>query len=461
MKDSIIGLEIHVSLNTNTKLFCSCPLLGSDDPNSRCCDICIGAPGSKPVLNKKAMEYALKLCLALNCKVSNEVVFSRKTYFYPDMGKNYQITQYEIPIGYEGFLEVFGKKIRIRRIQLEEDPAALVHQGNTVLVDYNRSGTPLCEIVTEPDMESPEEARESLKRLLTIINYIKVFDIKNCIVKADANVNIKGCERVEIKNINGFKDIERAITYELERQRKLLKEGQAIKQKETRGWDSDKGITLFQRYKESEADYGYIVDPDLVPIDISTELVEKTRKELPELPQEKSLKYQKEYKIRKEDAEVLANDYELTRLLEEAISKKIDPLFAAEWIRREVTRVLNYNKKELNETFINKNLLSVLELIQENKVTRQTGQRLMELLVEKDLDVKKYIKENNLEVVSDTKEIEEICKKVIKENEKAVKEYLEGNDKSFMFLVGQIMRHSKGKAEPKTVNELLKKLIKL
>ena len=173
------------------------------------------------------------------------------------------------------------------------------------------------------------------------------------------------------------------------------------------------------------------------------------------------MKYQKEYKIRKEDAEVLANDYELTRLLEEAISKKIDPLFAAEWIRREVTRVLNYNKKELNETFINKNLLSVLELIQENKVTRQTGQRLMELLVEKDLDVKKYIKENNLEVVSDTKEIEEICKKVIKENEKAVKEYLEGNDKSFMFLVGQIMRHSKGKAEPKTVNELLKKLIKL
>ena len=459
MADSIIGLECHVSLNTNTKLFCGCPLNGSEEPNSRCCDVCIGAPGSKPVLNKKAMEYALKLCLALNCKVSSEVIFSGKTYFYPDMGKNYQITQYEIPIGYEGFLEVFGKKIRIRRIQLEEDPAALIHQGNTVLIDYNRSGTPLCEIVTEPDMESPEEAREFLKKLLTILNYIKIFDIKNCIVKADANVNVKGCERVEIKNINGFKDIEKAMKYELERQRKLLKEGQAIKEKETRGWDSDKGTTIFQRSKESEDDYGYIVDPDLVPIDVSEELIEKIRRELPELPQEKCLRYQKEYKLRKEDAEVLANDYELTGLLEESIDKKIEPLFAAEWIRREVTRVLNYSKKELSETFITKNLLNVLALIQNNKITRQTGQRLMESLVEKDLDVKKYVKENNLEVVSNTKELEEICKKVIKENDKAVKEYLEGNEKSFMFLVGQAMRLSKGKADHKIINELLKKII--
>ena len=204
--DSIVGLEVHVSLNTKTKLFCSCPNSGSEEPNSRACGTCCGFPGSKPVLNKKAIEYALKLCLALNCKISPELIFSRKSYFYPDMGKNYQITQYEIPIGSDGFLELINKKVRIRRIQIEEDPAALVHQGNTVLVDYNRSGTPLCEIVTEPDMQSPEEAREFLKKLLTILNYLKIFDIKTCIVKADANVNIKGYERVEIKNINGFKD---------------------------------------------------------------------------------------------------------------------------------------------------------------------------------------------------------------------------------------------------------------
>lgn len=459
--EQLIGLEAHVSINTKTKLFCGCPLIGSEEPNSRCCDVCTGFPGAKPVVNKKVIESALKLCLALNCKISTELIFSRKTYAYPDLPAGYQRTQYEIPLGMGGYIELSsGKKVKLIRVHIEEDPGSLIHQEKTVLVDYNRSGTPLCEIVTEPDMTSPEEAREFLKKLLTILNYLKIFNIKIGIIKADANVNIKGCERVEIKNINGFKDIEMAITYELERQRKLLKDLQPIKQKETRGWDSEKGVTLFQRLKESEEDYGYILDPDLVPIDITKELIEKTKKELPELPQQKSLRYQKEYKLKKDDAEVLANDYELTLLLEASISKKIDPLFAAEWIRREVTRVLNYNKKELDETFIPKNLIDVLELIQGNKITRQTAQRLMELLVEKDLNVKDYVKKQNLEVVSDTKELEEICKKVLKENPQALKEYLEGNEKSFMFLVGQVMRLSKGKADPKLVNGSLKKLIK-
>ena len=458
--ESIIGLEVHVSLDTKTKLFCSCPLTGSEEPNSRCCEICTGFPGSKPAVNKKAIGYALKLCLALNCSISPEVIFSRKTYFYPDMGKNFQITQYEMPIGSDGFLELKNKKVRIRRIQIEEDPAALVHQGNTVLVDYNRSGTPLCEIVTEPDMQNPEEAREFLKKLLTILNYIKIFDIKTGIIKADANVNIKGCERVEIKNINGFKDIERAIIYELERQRHLIKDSKPITQKETRGWDSEKGITLFQRSKESEEDYGYIIEPDLVPVEIKKDFIEKTKKELPEMPEKKALRYQKDFRIKKDDAEVIANDYELTKLLEEAVNKKINPLFAAEWIRREVTRVLNYSKKDLDETFIAKNLIDVLSLIQNNRIIRQAGQKLMELLVEKDLNAKDYVKKQNLETVSDTKEIEEICKKVIKENQKAVKEYIEGNEKSFMFIVGKVMYATKGKADPKVVNETLKKLIK-
>ncbi len=459
--EQLIGLEVHVSLNTKTKLFCGCPLTGSEEPNSRCCDTCTGFPGSKPAVNKKVIEHALKLCLALNCNISPEVIFSRKTYFYPDMGKNFQITQYEMPLGTGGYISLSSeKKIRLIRVHIEEDPAALVHQGNTVLVDYNRSGTPLCEIVTEPDMTSPEEAREFLKKLLTILNYLQIFDIKTGIVKADANVNIKGCERVEIKNINGFKEIERAITYELERQKQLLKDGKPVTKKETRGWNSEKGITLFQRSKESEEDYGYILDPDLVPIDIKKELIEKTKKELPELPEKKAFRYQREYKIKKEDAEVLANDYELTQLLEDAVKKKINPLFAAEWIRREVTRVLNYNKKDLNETFISKNLIDVLELIEKNKITRQTGQKIMELLAEKDTNVEDYVKKQNLGVVSNTKEIEEICRKIVKENQKAVKEYLDGNEKSFMFLVGHVMKSTKGKADPRLVNEILKKLIK-
>ena len=455
----IIGLEVHTSLNTNTKLFCSCSTSGNESPNSRVCEICTGFPGSKPVLNKKALEYALKLCLALNCKIAPELIFSRKVYFYPDMGKNYQITQYELPLGLKGKLKLSNKEINLTRIHIEEDPASLIHNENTVLIDYNRSGTPLCEIVTEPELTSPEEAREFLKKLLTILQYLKIFDINNGIIKADANISIKPYERVEIKNINGFKDIELALEYEIERQKKLVNEGTPIKKRETRGWDSEKGITVFQRSKEEEADYGYIIDPDLVPIDITKILIEKTKKELPELPDVKLLRYQKDYKIKEEDAEVLVNDYELTILFEKAITININPLFAAEWIRREVTRVLNYNKKELDETFISKHLIEVMELIKDNKITRQTGQKLMELLIEKDLGVKKYVLDNNLSSLSDTKELGKISLEVIKNNQKAVKEYLEGNEKSFNFLVGQIMKSTKGKGDPKIINELLKKLI--
>ncbi|MBS3175518.1 Asp-tRNA(Asn)/Glu-tRNA(Gln) amidotransferase subunit GatB [Candidatus Woesearchaeota archaeon] len=457
--EEMIGLEIHVGLNTESKLFCSCKISEDASPNSHTCDICVGLPGSKPVLNKKAFEYALKLCLALNCEISPELIFSRKIYFYPDMSKNYQITQYEIPLGNNGKLSLTNKEIKISRIHIEEDPAALIHQGSTVLVDYNRSGTPLCEIVTEPDMSSPEEAREFLKKLLTILNYLKIFNIKTGIIKADANVSIKPYERVEIKNINGFKEIERAINYEIQRHKELIKENKPVTKRETRGWDSEKGITLFQRSKEEEADYGYIIDPDLVPVDVTKELIEKTKNELPELPKEKSLRYQEEYKIKKEDAEVISNDFELASLLESSVSNKINPVFASEWIRREVTRVLNYNKKELDETFISKHLIEVMELIKDNKITRQTGQKLMELLIEKDLGVKKYVLDNNLSSLSDTKELGKISLEVIKNNQKAVKEYLEGNEKSFNFLVGQIMKSTKGKGDPKIINELLKKLI--
>ncbi len=458
--DVVIGLEIHVSLDTKSKLFCSCPASGSDVPNSRTCDVCVGFPGSKPVVNKKAVEHALKLCLALNCNISPELIFSRKVYFYPDMGKNYQITQYELPLGTNGKLKISNKEINITRVHIEEDPGSLVHQVSTVLVDYNRSGTPLCEIVTEPEMSSPEEARDFLKRLLTILNYLHIFDSKNGIIKADANISIKGYERVEIKNINGFKDIQKALKYEIERHRKIIKEGNGLKHRETRGWDSAKGITVFQRAKEQEADYGYIIDPDLVPIEISELLIKETRNSLPELPEKKSLRYTNDLKLKKDDAEVIANDYELAYLFESAVSHKISPLFSAEWIRREVTRVLNYSKKELDETFMPKNLVSVMGLIADNKITRQTGQRLMERLVDKDLDVTKYVKKENLEIVSSAKELEEICKKVVGDNDKAVQEYLDGNEKSFNFLVGNVMKLTRGKGNPKVINEILRKLVK-
>src|SRR3989344_1827480 len=412
--ETIIGLEIHVSLNTNTKLFCSCAVNGTETPNSRTCDICVGLPGSKPILNKKVLDYALKLCLALNCKIASELIFSRKIYFYPDMGKNYQITQYELPLGNKGELKISNKTVGITRIHIEEDPAALVHQGNIVLIDYNRSGTPLCEIVTEPDMRSPEEAREFMKLLLTILNYLEIFDSNTGIIKADANISIKGHERVEIKNITGFKEIESALFYEVNRQKKLIEEGQKIS-RETRGWNSEKGVTFFQRGKEEEADYGYIFDPDLVPIELTKELIDEFRKNIPELAHERIQKYIKKFNLKQDDAEVIAAEYLLAELFEK-VSKEVSPELAAKWLRRELIRVVNYNKKELHDLELDEtHLIQLLKLIETKKITDAVGQKIMEKLVEKPFDVEEYVKKEGLMAVSDKIELEKYCKEAIKE----------------------------------------------
>ena len=303
--DIIIGLEVHIQLDTGSKLFCGCATTGSDEPNSRTCEVCIGAPGSKPVLNKKAVDYALRLCLALECKISPSLIFSRKSYFYPDMAKNYQISQYEIPLGEKGKLKLSnGKEVGITRVHMEEDPAALIHPAgmtgsNFVLIDYNRSGDPLCEVVTEPDLESPEEARDFMKQLITVINYLKIFNDSHCVIKADANISIKesGYTRVEIKNITGFKEIERALKYEVERQKQ---EKDSIVQ-ETRAWDSEIGITRAMRKKEVEEEYGYIIEPDLVETEITKKWIEEVKSEMPELAQEKAKRFAKEMKIDPED----------------------------------------------------------------------------------------------------------------------------------------------------------------
>src|SRR3989339_762298 len=287
--DVVIGLECHLELATETKLFCGCPTYVKDQedkPNTRVCETCLGMPGSKPVLNKKAVEFAIKIALALNCKISPELIFSRKSYFYPDMSKNYQISQYEIPLGKQGILKLRdGKEIGITRVHMEEDPASLIHpaglkESQYVLVDYNRSGNPLVEIVTEPDLASPDEARDFMKQLITVLNYLEIFDINNGIIKADANVSVKESNytRVEIKNITGFKEIERALMHEINRQKEEIKHRRKIEQ-ETRAWDSEKGITFTLRKKETEEDYGYILDADLVKIEITKEMLDKARQE--------------------------------------------------------------------------------------------------------------------------------------------------------------------------------------
>jgi|TARA_Y100000310_G_scaffold308649_1_gene351986 aspartyl-tRNA(Asn)/glutamyl-tRNA(Gln) amidotransferase subunit B len=462
----IVGLEVHTEINCDTKLFCGCATKGSEEPNTRTCEVCLGQPGSKPVLNKKALEFALKLCLALNCKISKELIFSRKSYFYPDMAKNYQISQYEIPLGNKGSLKLrSGKNVGITRVHMEEDPAALIHpkgmqESAYVLVDYNRSGNPLLEIVTEPELESAAEAREFMKQLITILSYLGIFDINSNIIKADANVSIKesGFVKQEVKNITGFKEIERALQYEILRQKAEVSAGKKLSQ-ETRAWDSEKGITFLLRKKETEEDYGYILDSDLVKTEITKEMLNEIKKEMPELAHDKVKKFVSKHKIKEEDAHIISAEKDLAEMFEK-VSEEIDPVLAAKWLRRELVRVLNYNKKQLHEIEMDeKHMIQLLKLVENKKITDSVAQKLLEKLIIKPFDVKEYIKKEKLEAVSDSRELEKFCKEAVDEHPSAVEDYKKGEAKALNFIVGQVMRKTKGKASPKEVNEIMKKLI--
>ena len=465
--DIVIGIECHIELDTNTKLFCGCPRKGSEEPNSRTCEVCLGMPGSKPVLNKKTIDYALKIALALKCRISPELIFSRKSYFYPDMAKNFQISQYEIPLAKNGKIKLRdGKEIGITRVHMEEDPAALVHVGSMqsspyVLVDYNRSGNPLVEVVTEPELSSPSEAREFMKCLITMLDYLGIFDVTSGIIKADANISLRETNytRVEIKNITGFKDIERALNYEIERQKKIIKEGKTIKQ-ETIAWDSNLGVTFSLRAKETEEDYGYIIEPDLTMVQITPDFIKRIEKEMPELAHDKVSKFISKHKIKKEDAEIIAQEKYLADLFEK-VADEIDPILAAKWLRRELTRVLNYSKKEFHEVEMDeKHLIDLLRLVENKKITDNVAQKLLEKLVEKPFDVNEYVKKEKLEAVSDAGEIEKFCREAIAENPKAVEDYKKGELKALNFIVGKVMQKTRGKATPKEANEIIKKIIK-
>ncbi len=460
----VIGLEVHIELNTKTKLFCSCPTKGDDGydaPNTRTCEACLGQPGSKPVLNKKSVEFALKLCLALNCEVSPELIFSRKSYFYPDMAKNYQITQYDIPLGKNGSLEIDGKLIGIKRVHLEEDPASLVHpvgmkESAYVLVDYNRSGNPLVEVVTNPDLESPDQARAFMKKLIVVLNYLEIFDVNNGIIKSDANISIKESNytRIEIKNVTGFKEIERALFYEVDRQKEEVKMGKTLHQ-ETRSWDSVKGVSFSLRKKETEEDYGYIIDTDLTPIEITNEFVNEIKKEMPEFAQDKIKRFVEVYGIKKEDAEIIATDKFLAEMFEK-VSKKINPVLAAKWLRRELVRILNYNKKELHEVDIGeKHIIDLLKLVESKKITDNVASKLLEKLIEMPFDVEDYIKKEGLEAVSEVAELKKYCLEVIQKNHQAVEDYKRGEKNALNFLIGKVIARTSGKAEPNGVRKLI------
>ncbi len=453
--DILIGLEVHIELNTISKLFCGCSRK-SIDPNSSVCPVCLGHPGSKPTLNKKALEFGVKLALALGCELSRKISFSRKTYFYPDMSKNYQITQYEIPLGSNGHITLdSGKVINIKRIHLEEDPAALVHEQGNVLVDYNRSGNPLCEIVTDPNLESPKEAREFMNKLVNILSYLQIFE-SDSIIKADVNISIKekNFTRVEIKNVTGFKEIEAALLYEVERQK-----SQDVVQ-ETRGWNPNKGITYSMRSKETEDDYGYIIEPDLPFFTFEQSFIDEVKKQIPELPQSRAQRYIRDYKIDEADAKIIAYDLQIAQLFD-TIAKKSSPIIAAKWIRRELLRVLNLENKPLNETPITADeLIELFTLLENKSITDRIGQQIIEKLVKEKFSPKEYVKNQGLEKIDDASALGSICDEVITSNPQAVADFKNGVEKALKFLIGQVMAKTKGKGDPVLIKSLFEEKLK-
>ncbi len=457
---TIIGLEIHVQLATNSKLFCSCPTKNSveEKPNTRTCEICLGMPGSKPVLNKKAVEYALMVASALNCKINKEFFFSRKTYFYPDLAKNFQITQYEIPVGEKGYLEIDGKKIGITRVHLEEDPASLVHESgmnssNYSLVDYNRSGIPLVEIVTDPDMNSPEEARKFMDKLLAILNYLGVYEHGVSVMKADCNLSKEGSSRVEIKNVTGFKSIEDALKSEEERQEKAIANKEKIVL-ETRAFDSDSLSTYSLRKKETENDYGYIFDADLVKTEISEDWLNQIKEKIPELPEQKAVRFMKEFGLKEYDAKVIASNKIIAELFEKVA--KIDSSIAVRLISRELMGILNYNKISIEETQVKSSaIISLAELIKQGKVgDKNTKESLIKYVLE-GTEPKEFLEKNNLLIDVSSADLENIVKEVISENKSVFEEFKAGNQKSLNFLMGLVIRKMKGKADAKKVKEII------
>ena len=463
----IIGLETHIQLSTKTKLFCRCATT-SAEPNENTCPICLGFPGSKPSLNKKAVHYALMLARALNCTINKESFFSRKSYFYPDLAKNFQITQYEIPIGTNGYMEITTgkrekKRIRIRRIHLEEDPASLVYPTGSletspyVLMDYNRSGVPLCEIVTEPDFSTAAEARQYLNNLATILSYLNIFDESEASMRTDANISIEGSERIEIKNISGFKLAEKALNYEIARQKTIINAGRKIT-RETRHFDPLTGITTSLRLKETEEDYGYIFEPDLASLSFDKELLSKIEKAIPELPDKKAQRFASQYSLNETVVEILVSDKNLADFFEECAKSYRDYSTLSRWIVIDLLKCLNWNKLTIKNSKITPSLfLEFLNLMDSKRITERAGKELIKEWIQKGGSPTELAKK--MQQLTDESFLMASIDKILKNNEEALKNYKSGNQKALEFLVGEILKETRMRADPKRIRELLLKKI--
>ena len=469
----VIGLEVHVQLKTQSKIFCSCSTEFGKPPNANTCPICLGMPGVLPVLNKKVVEYAIKACLATHCEVQSLSRFARKNYFYPDLPKGYQITQFELPIGLNGHINIqtngTPKRIGLTRIHLEEDAGKSIHGENLGMpgrsyVDYNRTGVPLIEIVSEPDLRSPVEAREYLVQLKAILDYAEVSDVnmEEGSLRCDANVSLRPVgqkefgTRTELKNINSFKFVQKALEYEIERQAKVLDQGDAIVQ-ETRLYDSDKGTTFPMRSKEEAHDYRYFPEPDLVPTVCDEAWIDAIQQSLPEMPEQKQDRFVSEYKIPEYDAGVLITSKTLADYFETCVKLFDQPKIISNWIMGDLLRELKNDNKEIEDCPVApERLTDLLKLIDDGTISGKMAKTVFEDMYRSGKPPEEIVKEQGLTQITDESALMKMVEDVIDANPDQASDFKNGKDKLMGFFVGQVMKMSKGQANPALVNKLLK-----
>lgn len=464
----VIGLEVHAELSTKTKIFCSCPTEFGGEPNTHCCPVCMAMPGALPVLNKKVVEYAIKAGLATNCDIARISKNDRKNYFYPDLPKSYQISQFDMPLCTKGYVEIETedgpKKIGLVRIHIEEDAGKLNHDefGRGSLVDLNRSGVPLIEIVSEPDMRSTKEVESYLKKLKSILEYIEVSDCKmqEGSLRADVNVSVrkKGDKefgtRTEMKNMNSFRSITRAIEYEAMRQVEVIEQGGKIYQ-ETLRWDEVSGKTFSMRDKENAQDYRYFPEPDLGIIKISDEMIENIKKTLPEMPESRKERYIKEFKLPEYDSNILTSSKYLSDLFEKATEKCHNPKAVSNWIMTDITRILNEKEQEPNDIpFKAEDLGKLVELIDKGTISSKIAKQVLEEMFENPKDPKDIIREKGWIQISDEGAIKEVVTKILEANPASIADFKAGKDRALGFLVGQAMKETRGKANPQMLNKM-------
>jgi len=475
----IIGMEVHIELSTQSKMFCGCRAeFFGVDPNTNVCPVCLGMPGTLPVINKRAVEYTIMTGLALNCQIQLHNVFARKNYFYPDLPKGYQISQYELPLCTDGYVDIepedgdSPKRVRIRRAHLEEDTGKLTHVNNHSLVDLNRAGVPLLEIVTEADIHSAEEAYAYVSKLRQLVRYLGVSsgDMEKGAMRCEVNLSLKNVEtgewgtKVEVKNLNSFRSVRNAIAYEIERQTRVLNEGGAIEQV-TMGWDENQQVTVLQRTKEGDTGYRYFPEPDLPPLDLDPTWVDQIKANLPELPNAKFTRYTTQFDLSATEAHVLAGDRAVAEYFDNAVaaaakSKAVTPKLISNWVSGELFRLLGNAGTDITEVKIKPaHLVELIKLVSSNTINQSAAKKVFGVMFETGRPPQEIVEELGLQQISDSDQLLPLARQVITDNPDAVEQFKGGKEGIINFLVGQIMRATRGKANPQLAEQVLRELL--